>query len=178
MIGKRLKALRKRMGLTLQQVGAGSGLSAAFLSQVERELTSPSVSSLASIAKALGVGPSYFLPPPPGTGLVVRGYARQPFSMDDATVVYARLGGDYPFRTLEPLHVTYPSHYESELSSHDGEEFYYVLGGQLVITLDAEEHKLNADDSIHFASTRPHRLENRTDVPARVLAVTRPILLD
>ena len=178
MIGKRLNALRKRMGLTLQQLGDLSGLSAAFLSQVERELTSPSVSSLASIAKALDVSPSYFFPPPQGNGIVVRGYARQPFSMDDAEVVYARLGNGYPGRTLEPLHVTYPPHYRSEQSSHEGEEFYYVLAGQLTIELDGEVHKLNADDSIHFASASKHTMANTGDVPAHVVAVTVPTLLD
>lgn len=178
MIGKRLNGLRKRMGLTLQQVAEASGLSAAFLSQVERELTSPSVSSLASIAKALDVNPSFFFPPPQSNGMVVRGYARQPFSMDDADVVYARLGGNFENRTLEPLHVTYPPEYASEESCHEGEEFYYVLSGQLVVDIEGDEHKLNADDSLHFASHRRHRLENRGDVPVHVVVVTTPTLIE
>ena len=178
MIGKKINALRKRMGLTLQQVSEASGLSAAFLSQVERELTSPSVSSLASIAKALNVSPSFFFPPPQSNELLVLGYARQPFSMDDADVVYARLGSDFSERTLEPLYVTYPPNYTSEESTHPGEEFYLVLNGQLVIHLDGEEYKLNAEDSMHFSSRRPHRLENRGDMPVRVVAVTTPTLLE
>ena len=166
------------MGLTLQQVGEASGLSPAFLSQVERELTSPSVSSLASIARALSVSPSFFFPPPHGNGLLVRNYARQPFRMDDADVVYARLGGDFEARTLEPLHVTYPPNYVSEESAHSGEEFYYVLSGQLVVCLDGEKHKLNAEDSMHFSSKHPHRLENPRDVPVQIIAVTTPTLLE
>lgn len=178
MIGKRINALRKRMELTLQQVGEASGLSPAFLSQVERELTSPSVSSLASIARALDVSPSFFFPPPHSNGLLVRGYARHPFCMDNADVVYARLGGDFEARTLEPLHVIYPPNYVSEESTHSGEEFYYVVNGQLVICLDSEEHKLNAEDSMHFSSRNPHQLENRGDVPVHVVAVTMPTLLE
>lgn len=178
MIGKKINVLRKRKSLTLQEVSQSSGLSAAFLSQVERELSSPSVSSLASIAKALEVNPSYFFPPPQGNGLLVHGYARQPFRMDDADVVYARLGGDVPGRTLEPLHVTYPAGYESEELAHPGEEFYYVVAGQLVIELDGEEYKLNGEDSMHFLSTRRHRLANRGETPVHVIAVTTPTLLD
>ena len=178
MIGKKINGLRKRMGLTLQQVGEASGLSPAFLSQVERELTSPSVSSLASIARALDVNPSFFFPPPHGNGLLVRGYGRQPFQMDHAEATYARLGGGFEARTLEPLHVTYPPNYVSEESTHVGEEFYYVLNGQLVVFLDGEEHKLNAEDSMHFSSRHLHRLENRGDVPVQVVAVTTPTLLE
>ena len=176
MIGKKLHALRKQKGLTLQQLGESAGLSAAFLSQVERELTSPSVASLASIARALDVAPSFFFPPPQGNGLLVHGYARQPFRMDDADVVYARLGGDLPERTLEPLHATYPPAYRGEELTHGGEEFYYVLAGQLVVLLDGEEYVLNPQDSMHFRSDRPHRLVNRGDVPVHVIAVTTPTL--
>lgn len=177
MIGKNILALRRKRGLTLKQVSEGSGLSTAFLSQVERELSSPSVASLASIAKALDVNPSFFFPPPQGNGLLVRGYSRHPFSMDDAEVVYARLGGDFDGRTLEPLHATYPPGYESEEVSHEGEEFYYVLGGQLIVRLEAEEFKLNREDSLHFSSRLRHRLVNRGEAPVHVIAVTTPTLL-
>lgn len=178
MIGQRLNTLRKRKGLTLQQVAEVSGLSAAFLSQVERGLTSPSVSSLAGIAKALEVSPSFFFPPQDSSGIIVRSFARHPFSMADASVVYARLGDGLQQRIMEPLHVTYPPHYLSEESSHEGEEFYYVLGGQLIIHLNGEIHKLNPSDSIHFGSNHPHRLENRSDVPSQVIAVATPALLE
>lgn len=177
MIGGQIKKLRKQRGLTLQQLGDASGLSAAFLSQVEREVTSLSVSSLASIARALKVNPSMFFPNPAGNGITVRGYAREPFRMDHAEVVYSRLGRSFPGRSMEPLFVTYPPGYVSEVSAHDGEEFYYVLSGQLAVSLDGEVHKLNADDSIHFMSDRQHQLANASDVPVKVIAVTTPTLL-
>lgn len=163
--------------MTLQQLGEASGLSAAFLSQVEREMTSLSVSSLSSIAKALGVLPSVFFPHPNGGGVAVRGYAREPFRMDHADVVYARLGHSFDGRLLEPLYVTYPPAYQSEFSAHEGEEFYFILSGQLVVELDGEIHKLNEGDSIHFKSDTRHQLANMSDVPVQVVAVTTPTLL-
>ncbi len=177
MIGKKVNALRKSKGLTLQRVSALSGLSVAFLSQVERELTSPSVSSLANIARALEVAPSYFFPPPASNGLLVRSYARQPFQMDDADVTYARLGGDFEKRNLEPLFVTYPPNYSSEESSHVGEEFYYVLDGQLIITLSGTRYTLNDHDSIHFSSEEKHQIQNCREVPVHLIAITTPTLL-
>lgn len=176
-IGHQIRVLRKRRGMTLQQLGEAAGLSAAFLSQVEREMTSLSVSSLGSIAKALGVLPSMFFPHPNGGGVAVRGYSREPFRMDHADVVYARLGHSFEGRLLEPLYVTYPPAYQSEFSSHEGEEFYFIISGQLVVDLDGETHKLNEGDSIHFQSTRRHQLANLSEVPVQVVAVTTPTLL-
>jgi mannose-6-phosphate isomerase-like protein (cupin superfamily) len=98
--------------------------------------------------------------------------------MDEAEVVYARLGGDFQGRTLEPLFATYPPKYESEELSHVGEEFYYTLSGQLIITIEDVEYKLNPNDSIHFNSYRKHRVENRGEVPVHVVAVTTPTLLN
>lgn len=177
MIGQQIRVLRKRRGMTLQQLGEAAGLSAAFLSQVEREMTSLSVSSLGRIAKALNVLPSVFFPHPHGGAVAVRGYAREPFRMDHADVVYARLGHSFEGRQLEPLYVTYPPGYRSEVSSHEGEEFYFILSGQLAVDLDGETHKLNEGDSIHFRSDRRHQLANLSDVPVQVVAVTTPTLL-
>ena len=178
MIGQKIHSLRKRKGLTLQDLGGLAGLSAAFLSQVEREKVSPSVSSLSSIARALDVNPSFFFPPPRADGLVVRSFERQPFTLDEADVVYARLGGAFAGRTLEPLFVTYPPLYRSEASNHAGEEFYFVLDGQLVIRLNCEEYRLNANDSMHFSSGDSHRIENHSDTPVQALVVTTPKLLE
>lgn len=178
MVGSKIHALRKAKSMTLRQVSDLSGLSVSFLSQVERDLASPTVSSLAHIAHALGVGASYFLPPPPAADLVVRSYRRQPFQLADGEVVYARLGGEFEGRHLEPLLVTYPPRFSSEVFSHEGEEFLYVLQGQVLMILDEEEHRLQEGDSMHFASNRPHRLENPRDLPTQVLFVNTPTFID
>lgn len=178
MVGIKIHALRKAKGMTLQQVSDRSGLSASFLSQVERDLASPTVISLAHIAHALGVGASYFLPPPPAGDLVVRSYDRQPFKLADGEVVYARLGSDFEGRTLEPLLVTYPPRFVSEVFNHDGEEFLYVLQGQVLIFFDEQEYRLNEGDSTHFASKQTHRLENPLDLPVQVVFVNTPAYID
>ena len=178
MVGQKIHALRKARGMTLKQVSGRSGLSVSFLSQVERNLASPTVISLAHIAHALGVGASYFFPPPPADGQVVRSYARQPFKLEDGQVIYARLGGDFEGRTLEPLLVTYPPGFVSETFNHEGEEFLYLLEGQVTIFLEDQEYCLNPGDSMHFRSQHTHRVENPHDVPARVVFVNTPKYLD
>lgn len=178
LVGQKIHALRKAKGLTLKQVSDLSGRSVSFLSQVERNLTSPTVTSLAQIAHALGVGASYFFTPPPREGQVVRSYAHQPFRLEDGEVVYARLGAEFEGRTLEPLLVAYPPHFASETSSHEGEEFLYLLEGQVMIFLEEQEYTLNPGDSMHFASRHTHRVVNPCDVPARILFVNTPKYLD
>lgn len=178
MIGKKIHSLRKAKGMTLQQISDLSGLSASFLSQVERDLASPTVISLAHIAHALGVGVSYFFPPPPNEALMVRSYERHPFRLEDGLVVYARLGGDFEGRSLEPLFVTYPPRFASEVFSHEGEEFLYVLDGQIEIHLDGASYCLNPHDSMHFMSRHVHRVENSNDTPAQVIFVNTPRYLD
>ena len=178
MIGQKIHALRKAKGLTLKQVSDLAGRSVSFISQVERDLASPTVTSLAHIAHALGVSASYFLTPPTGENPVVRGYAHQPFQLEGGEVVYARVGSEFEGGALEPLLVTYPPDFVSETYTHEGEEFLYLLEGQFIVFLEDQEYALNPGDSMHFASRYTHRVANPGDVPARLLFVNSPRYLD
>ncbi len=178
MIGKKIHTLRKAKGMTLQQMSDVSGLSVSFLSQVERDLASPTVTSLVNIAHSLEVQASYFFPQPPEENLVVRSYERHPFKLEDGKIVYARLGGDFEGRTLEPMLVTYPPEFESEWISHPGEEFIYLLEGQVKVFFDALEYTLNPHDSMHLPSNHSHRICNSYSIPAQVIFVNTPRFLD
>lgn len=178
MVGKKIHALRKAKKMTLQQMSDLSGLSISFLSQVERDLTSPTVSSLVNISHALDVQTSYFFPQPPSKDLIVRSYERHPFKLQDGQVVYARLGGDFKDRSLEPLLATYPPGYESEWVSHPGEEFVYVLEGQVTYSFEDKEYILHTHDSIHLPSNLSHRLTNSHDAPAQLIFVNTPRLFN
>lgn len=177
MLGTKVNALRKAKGLTLKELGESANLSASFISQVERGLASPTVISLAQIAHALGVGPSYFFPPPPQDGPVVRSYSRHPFQVAEAEVFYARLGEDFSDRVLEPLVTTYPPGFVSEEFRHPGEEFVFVLEGQVVFVLSGVEYVMTSGDSIHYPSDQPHHLENRGEHPVHMVYVTTPPFL-
>ena len=177
MLGEKVNSLRKAKGLTLKELGESASLSASFISQIERGLTSPTVISLAQIARALGVSPSYFFPPPPQDGPVVRAYARQPFQVAEAEVFYARMGEDFPERVMEPLVCTYPPGFVSEEFEHPGEEFVYVLEGQVVFVLSHVEYVMSTGDSIHYRSDQPHHLENRSEQPVQMVYVTTPPFL-
>jgi len=79
---------------------------------------------------------------------------------------------------LEPLLVTVqPTETVEEPYSHDGEEFAYVLDGELLYIIAGKQYRLRAGDSIYFPATVPHAIHNDAGQPARVLWVLTPRLI-
>ncbi len=176
-LGERIQELRRQRELTLRALSRQSGFSVSFLSQVERGLSSLSISSLRTIAGALGVDLSYFFPPPVHTNYVTRTTDRKPFRLEGSPIAYVSLGGSFPARTLEPLLVTIPPRYRaSEPFAHPGEEFAYVLRGALTLWIDGKRHTLRPGDGIHFSARGRHTFENRGRLPVLAVWVTTPKL--
>jgi quercetin dioxygenase-like cupin family protein len=164
------------MKLTLTEVAKRSGLSVPFLSQVERGETGLSLHSLVKIAEALGVTLNYFLNiPEPDTPIR---YAKdfRFFSLVDSKTQFARIGSVDPNRQLEPILSIVPAHYETELIKHAGEEFVYVLKGEIIVTLDRKRYHLSAGDTAHFNSGIRHRWQNPTDFETYLLWIGNPKL--
>ncbi len=159
-LGLKLRMCRRAAGKTLKEIARESGLSVGFISQVERGLSSPSLSSLVSIAKALGVGVSQFVEQPGPKSAVSRHQDRKPYSIGEGAVVYERLSHSFGGNLLKATLIHVPPFYLSEGGSHEGEEFMYVLEGHMRYWLDGAYHDVYAGDSIHFASSTPHQLEN------------------
>ena len=163
----------------MQEVSSRSGLSVSFLSQVERGLSSLSISSLAAICKALEVPVTYFFTAG-GDGAVVH-KADQPgrrIRIEDSQVTYNQLSASTPERSLEAFVADYPPHYEHPLVTHEGEEFGYVVEGRLVLVIDGQEHTLEPGDSYHISSAEPHTVRNETDRLGRILYVQTAKILE
>jgi transcriptional regulator with XRE-family HTH domain len=181
-IGSTIRRLRRERGLSLRDLGRATGFSISFLSLVERGRSSVSLTSLHTIAVALGVELSTFFPqaqPDPADAAHVsrrRGDARLPIQ---GAHTYRLLGATGFERALEPLLVTIAPHDEADPRddyAHEGEEFAYLLSGELVFTVDGVEHRLEAGDCIHYRSTVPHLWRNQAAEPAEVLWVLTPRL--
>ncbi|NNG00783.1 MAG: helix-turn-helix transcriptional regulator [Desulfobacteraceae bacterium] len=164
------------LNLTLKAVSEATGLSVGFLSQVERNLTSPSLSSLVSISKALKASVDYFLVTPSNTGLVNSRKNRKRFSVDGLPLTYARVSNDLPNGQIHSVITEVPPHWESETSSHEGEDFIYIISGTELIIVGGEEYVLEEGDTIHYDASIPHSWGNRSDKPAVSLFVgTQPL---
>lgn len=181
-IGSTIRVLRRERGLSLRDLGRATGFSISFLSLVERGRSSISLTSLHTIAVALGVEMRTFFPqarPELATWAHVSrrgGDLRLPIR---GAHTYRLLGATGFDRDLEPLLVTIAPDEEADPRddyAHEGEEVAFVLSGELAFTVDGVDHKLAEGDCIHYRSTVPHVVRNVGPVTAEVLWVLTPRL--
>src|SRR5260370_24531642 len=149
--GGKIGALRQRLKRTLDETATAAGISKPFLSQVERGLASPSLTSLAGIANALGVTLQYFVDTPSEERCVCRAEQLRFFSFADSANLFARLTSGSGGRQLEGILVRLPaSQTTTEVTTHAGEEFLYVIAGELSLTLEAKTFVLHEGDIAHY----------------------------
>lgn len=168
-LGKRLRERRKALGMTMQEVADGAGLSVGFISQIERGLTAPSLSSLVAVARALRAEVGSFLEQPRGDSLATRQDERSVYSVADNALSYERVSAAFPGNVLRSVIIHEPPGHRSEAISHEGEELFYIMSGTITVEVEGETTILNAGDTIHFPSTRTHSTWNHGDRPATIL---------
>jgi transcriptional regulator with XRE-family HTH domain len=194
LVGARMRQFRTERGLTLRALAAKSGLSIGFLSQVERGVSSIGLTALNSVAAALGRPVAEFFddgtaPSPATTAKREPTAATQPthFTLTRAeSSATEYISGQQTYRmlsdraanlVLEPMlvHIA-PGGRRGEAYGHEGEEFAYVVSGELLYEVDGVEHRLYPGDSLHLRSSAPHRLFNDTDQVTTVVSVVTPRL--
>lgn len=168
-LGARLREQRKRLGLTLKEVADGAGLSVGFISQIERGITTPSLTSLVAVSRVLQVQVSEFLAQPKVTVPLTRQSERPHYAVGGNSLTYERLSSSFPGNVLRSLIIHEPPGHRSEPIAHEGEEIFFILDGSLTVEVDGEKTTLEAGDSIHFPSTRTHSTWNHTSRPATIL---------
>jgi transcriptional regulator with XRE-family HTH domain len=164
-----LRARRKELGLTMQQVAERAGLSVGFISQIERGITIPSLSSLVSVSRVLGLQVGQFLSQPSTNALQTKHNERIPYAINKASITYERLSSSFPNNILRSVIINEPPGHRVEPISHEGEEMLFVLEGSITVELDGERSILERGDSIHFPSTKVHSTWNHSDVQATIL---------
>ncbi|WP_377509761.1 helix-turn-helix domain-containing protein [Octadecabacter sp. R77987] len=172
-LGPRLRRQRHKHGLTLQELGADSGVSVGYLSQVERGNAIPTLGTLSQIAAALHVGVDYFIATPKPVDSLTRAGRRPHFSVSGSSIAYEQIGADFPGHELTSFILHVPPGYTSEEVSHEGEEMIYILDGAIAQVVDGIEHTMTTGDSLHYLGTSPHSWSNKSDAPARILWVGR-----
>ena len=170
-LGSRLRSRRHELGLTLQEVAAKAGLSIGFISQLERGLTSPSLSSLATISIVLEKDITDFLSIPGSGSSITRSKNRQPYSFTKGGTHYERISSEFHGHMLNAVIQHHEPGYRSESITHDGEELLYVLTGSLTAEIDGNAVILHPGDSLHFESKRRHSSWNHTTKTTSVLVV-------
>jgi transcriptional regulator with XRE-family HTH domain len=168
-IGALIRARRRRLHMTLQALCDAAGISVGYLSQVERDHATPSLGTLALIARSLDVGVDYFIATPSMEDGLTRAAERDRFSVDGSSIVYERIAVDFTGNVLSSFILHVPPGYRSETVAHEGEEILYVLEGSITQRLDDREMVLSAGDSLHFRGNHPHSWSNDTSKTVRLL---------
>jgi transcriptional regulator with XRE-family HTH domain len=185
-VGQAIRAMRQQRAMTLDELSERAGLSPSFMSLVERGRSSLALTSLFAVARALGVDVAQLLPVTEEVHhghegcQVAREYAREITPIRVGDRAYRFLAAQIKDRILEPLLVTVkPTINDYECYTHSGEEFAWVVSGEIVYVVEGQDYQLGVGDCIHVDSTRPHGLRNETDQDASVLWVlSQPLVLE
>jgi len=180
-VGEKIKQIREMQKVGIEELAERSGLEITMIQKIEQERNVPSLAPLIKIARALGVRLGTFLDDNNSYGpVVVRSgehqkglrFTSQPGATREHLNFYS-LAFDKAGRNMEPFIVEIEPGLQSDymLSSHEGEEFIYVLEGEIEINYGKEVYKLAKGDSIYLDSIVLHNVHAGNNQSARILAV-------
>ncbi len=176
-VGKRLRAARTKRSLSLRGAAERTGISASYLSLVERGLAEPSVSVLQRVASAYGgTLLEFFGAAPAGAAgpKLVRSSERRRLRGFDRVEIEDLV--TFPHAVLEiDIFSVAPGGGSGGAYSHNGEEAIYVLDGELDVWLDeVEHHRIETGDTLYFHSDQQHRWMNHSSATTRLFWVNTP----
>lgn len=172
-IGQRLKDLRLKNDLTLEELASRSELTKGFLSQVERDLTSPSISTLADILEALGMSFNDFFVEEKEIQKV---FCKDDFFIDEQDeYIINWVVPNTQKNDMEPLVLELKGNSKSdEIEPFEGEEFGYVLKGEIELVFDDEVFKVKEGETFYLCGDKTHYLKNLKKTSAKILWVFNP----
>jgi len=175
--GQKLRATREGRGFTLEGLAATTGIDANVLSQLEAGETFLPLGQLIKLSKALAVKMADFIANGEEPFTIVRRNQRRKFARfgESKKAVhgyeYESLAPNKKDRVMEPFIVTLHPGAPDEPSSHDGQEFIYVLDGEMDVTVEDYHGVLVAGDAVYYDSASTHLVKAKGDKPATILAV-------
>lgn len=173
-IGEKLRKLRLSNSLTQEELASRADLTKGYISQLENDATSPSISTLKDILDVFGVSISEFFAETPEIQ-VVFGEESRVLATDEKGIRVELLVPGAQNRTMDPALVTLqPGDSLEEQPVHEGEEFGFVLSGRVELILDDKTCTVRKDECFYFPSDRRHRLHNPGKTPAKILWVVSP----
>ena len=180
-VGAKIKRLRESKNITIEEVSERSGLSQDQIVSIENDEHLPSLGPLIKIARALGVRLGTFLDDNDDLGPVVCRAEEHNSSISfsngtaDARkhMEYFSLAKQKAGRHMEPFIIDIQASEEKnfKLSAHEGEEFIFVLNGELEIEYGKEKYLLKEGDSIYYDSIVEHHVHGATGKAAKILAM-------
>jgi len=177
-LGEAIRTHRKLKAMTLLALAKRAGFSISYLSQIERNLLTPSIDTLRRLAEVLGIPAGQLMlkdaRQPNSPVAVVRKSERKQLAFPGSNIHYELLTPDMR-RRASLLWVEAPPGSESgPLFSHEGEDGVLVLKGKIEVEVGSVWHQLEAGDSIYFNAKIPHRWRNSGGVGAEAIWLSTP----
>lgn len=182
-IGQKLRAIRKKRGLSQRELAARAGLTNGTVSLIEQNKTSPSVASLKCLLDAIPISMAEFFATIEGEAST-RYFFRSADFIEIAPPELSRAGhllslrqlGDAQNHNLQVMHERYAPGADTgpELLSHEAEEAGVVIRGEIEITVDGEACVLSEGDGYLFDSRLPHRFRNLSDADCEIISACTP----
>lgn len=179
--GTKIRTLREERNLSIQDLATNANLDVQQLQLIENEEVAPSLGVLIKISRALGVRLGTFLDDQVKSGAVIsrKGDEEESVSLSSREaskhekLAFFSLARQKADRHMEPFIVEIKPGKPTNphASTHEGEEFMYVLDGSIRVEYGKEEYILNAGDSIYIDSVIKHQVYSADDKTAKVLAV-------
>lgn len=180
-VGKKIKSIREGKDISLEQLAERAGLAVEQIIAIEEEEKLPSLAPLTKIARALGVRLGTFLDDNNDIGPVVcrKNEHEGSLSFSNNTIgarkhmEYYSLAGQKAGRHMEPFIIEIQPSVTKDfiLSAHEGEEFIYVLSGEIEINYGKGVYHLQEGDSIFYDSIVEHHVHAHKEKGAKILAV-------
>lgn len=174
-IGSKIKRLRQANGLTLEELANRSELTKGFLSQLERDLTSPSVTTLEDILEALGTNLQEFFSEKPAEQIA---FKKEDFfinEQDDYVVSYIIPNAQK--NDMEPILIELEKGKQSmTIDPHEGQEFGYVVQGKIKLIYGDNEFVLKKGETFYLKGLVSHYLINPSETKAKVIWISTPPL--
>lgn len=173
-IGKKIKELRTKYNLTQEELANRLELTKGYISQLENDLTEPSISTLEDIVLALGTNLSDFFNDEKEEDKVI--YKKEDYFVKE------NIGSNITWLVtnsqknhMEPILVTIQPKCQTDIDyPHEGQEFGYVLEGEVLLCIDKKTYRLKKGETFYFDSTKNHYLKNVKDKICRVIWVSSP----
>ena len=172
-LGNKIKELRLQSDLTQEELADRCELTKGYISQLENDLTSPSIATLIDILSALGVTLKEFFAEEEEQKIVFK--EEDFFEKDTGAFKLDWLVNNAQKNMMEPILVELMPTKRTETDvPHEGEEFGYVLTGSVVIHLGNKKYRCNKGESFYYSSSKTHFIENPTDRVAKYLWISCP----
>ena len=161
-IGRKIRDLRNCNGLTQQELADRTELTKGFISQLERNLTSPSITTLMDILQCLGTSIGEFFNEAPDEQIV---FGKQDYFVKEDTEYKNEIKWIIPNaqkNTIEPIYLTLQAGGSTcPDTPHEGEEFGYVLQGAVSIHLGNKTYKAKKGESFYYTADKTHFLSSK-----------------